>query len=343
MVKRWHSYFYHILIFIFAQLAWLTLLALWIYWYVSNYIIFSRVGNTFSTQMAPEGRNVFALVSGLILMVAISVAMSLLFRRLSVQYNLTGLYDNFIANVTHELKSPLASIQLYLETMQRHAVPPEKQKAFLALMLKDADRLNNLINAILEIPALENKKIAHQFTIEPADGFVPKLIEEAREQFKLPRSALELRGAAACSCVVDINAMRIVFFNLVDNGIKYRRQTFHMAVTMQSDNRHLILSFRDDGIGIQAREKDNVFKKFYRVYDPDVPNVKGTGLGLYWVKEIIKYHGGSIALSSPGKFKGTTFKITLPIYNVSRRRYLAKLIERTKLNHRGEATHESAK
>ncbi len=343
MIKRWHSYFYHILIFIFAQVAWLTLLALWIYWYVSNYIIFSRVGNTFSTQMAPEGRNVFALVSGLVLMVAISVAMSLLFRRLSVQYNLTGLYDNFIANVTHELKSPLASIQLYLETMQRHEVPPQKQKEFIALMLKDTGRLNNLINAILEIPALEHKKIAHQFTIEPAALFVPRLLEEAREQFKVPDSAIELRGSVSCSCVVDVNAMRIVFFNLVDNGIKYRLKTFHMTVTMQSDSRHLILTFRDEGIGIPAREKDNVFKKFYRIYDHDVPNVKGTGLGLYWVREIIKYHGGTITLSSPGKFKGATFKITLPIYNVSRRRYLAKLIERTKLNSRGEAKHESAK
>jgi two-component system, OmpR family, phosphate regulon sensor histidine kinase PhoR len=343
MVKRWHSYFYHILIFVFAQLAWLTLLALWIYWYVSNYIIFSRVGNTFSTQMAPEGRNVFALVSGLVLMVAISVAMSLLFRRLSVQYNLTGLYDNFIANVTHELKSPLASIQLYLETMQRHDVPLEKQKAFIDQMLKDTGRLNSLINAILEIPALEHKKIAHQFTIESADVFVPKLLEEAREQFKLSAPAIELHGSASCSCVVDINAIRIVFFNLVDNGIKYRMQAFHMTVTMQNDSRHLILTFRDEGIGIPAREKDNVFKKFYRISDQDVPNVKGTGLGLYWVKEIIRYHGGSISLSSPGKYKGTTFKIILPIYNVSRRRYLAKLIERTKLNHRGETNHESAK
>jgi two-component system, OmpR family, phosphate regulon sensor histidine kinase PhoR len=339
-MKRWHSYFYHFVIFIFAQLAWLTLVSLWIYWYVSNYIIFSQVGHKLSPQMIPESRNVFALVSGLVLLVTISVAMSLLFRRLIVQYHLTGLYDNFIANVTHELKSPLASIQLYLETMDRHNLPWAKQKEFLAQMLKDSERLHSLINSILEIPALENKKIAHQFTVEDADSLVRQLIVEAREQFKQPAEAIFIEGTAPFPCAVDINAMRIVLFNLIENGIKYRMGPFHMTVTLATDAKNIILSLKDQGIGIPAEEAKNVFKKFYRIYNQDSPNVKGTGLGLYWVKEIIKYHGGTVSLSSEGKLKGTTFRITLPRYDVSKRRYIEKLIKQTQLKMRGKVDDE---
>lgn len=328
-MKRWPSYFYHFLIFIFAQLAWLTLLSLWIYWYVSNYIIFSKVGDKLSPQMTPEGRNVFALVSGLILLVTISVGMSLLFRRLSVQYNLTNLYDNFIANVTHELKSPLSSIQLYLETLHRYNIPKKKQQEFITMMLKDTGRLNHLINSILEIPALEHKQIAHRFSITDVDALVRQTVEDACEQFQVSREAIKVEGVAHCPCVVDSTAMRIVLFNLIDNGIKYSLNTFRMIITLMCDDENLLITVKDEGIGIPSQEMKNVFKKFYRIYDQDSPNVKGTGLGLYWVNQIMKFHGGTVSLTSAGKNKGATFHLTLPIYTSSKRRYVAKLLERS--------------
>jgi two-component system, OmpR family, phosphate regulon sensor histidine kinase PhoR len=328
-MKRRHSHLYQISIFIIAQLAWLTLLLILIDWYVSNYIIFHQVGDKLAPQMVAEGRNIFALVSGLILMVAISAAMWLLFRWLNVQYHTTALYDNFIANVTHELKSPLASIQLYLETMDRHRLPDAKQKEFISFMLKDAGRLNNLINSILEISMLEHKKIVHEFSVEQVDALIKRLIQEAREQFQLTESEIHLRGEAACPCAVDVNSMRIVLFNLVDNAIKYRRGAVHMQVTLSCDEKNFILVLQDQGIGIAAGEAKNVFKKFYRIYDAESPNVKGTGLGLYWVREIIRYHGGTVGLHSQGKFMGTTFRITLPRYDVSKRRSIEKLIKRS--------------
>lgn len=335
-MKRRHSYFYQILLFVFAQIAWLTLVALWIYWYISNYIIFSQVGDRFAPQMV-MGRNVFALVIGLILMVAISAAMSLLFRRSIVQYHMTGLYDNFIANVTHELKSPLASIQLYMETLQRHALPRVKQKEFLALMVKDCQRLNSLINSILEIPALEHKKIAHEFTVENAEDLAHRLIDEARDQYQLPAEVMPVAGHADCPCAVDVNAMRIVLFNLVDNSLKYRNGPFHMTVTLACDARSFIMTLQDQGIGIPLQEVKKVFNKFYRIDHPNSPNVKGTGLGLYWVKEILRYHGGTVSLSSAGKNKGTTFRIVLPRYDASKRRSLEKLVRQTQLKMRGKA------
>ena len=331
-MKSWPSYFYHIFIFIMAQLAWLILVSLWIYWYVSNYIIFNRVDDKLSPQVIPEGRNVFVLVSGLVLMVAISMGMSMLFRRLSAQYQLTKLYDNFIANVTHELKSPLASIRLYLETLQQRDVPPVKQQEFVRLMLRDSDRLNSLINAILDIPILENKKIAHHFLVIEAEGLLRNLIKEAEEQFQLPPDAITIKGEAAVPCVVDVNSLRIVVCNLIDNGIKYCGRPLRMTVTLSQNGKNMTASFRDEGIGIPKEEWQNIFKKFYRIYDNDSPSVKGTGLGLYWINEIIKYHGGTVTVYSDGKFQGTTFHINLPIYRASKHRYIEKLIELTQRN-----------
>ncbi len=335
-MKRRRSYVYQIVIFVVAQLAWLTLVALWIYWYVTNYIIFSQVGDKVTTQMV-KGRNVFALVIGLILMVAISIAMTLLFRRSIVQYHMTGLYDNFIANVTHELKSPLAAIQLYLETLQRHALARAKQKEFLTLMLKDCQRLNSLINSILEIPALEHKKIAHQFTVENAEKLAHRLVAEAREQFQLSAEVTPIAGHADCPCAVDINAMRIVLFNLVDNSLKYRHGPFQLSITLDCDDKNFIMTLQDQGIGIPIGEGKNVFKKFYRIDHPSSPSVKGTGLGLYWVKEIVRYHGGSVSLFSAGRNKGASFRIVLPRYDASKRRSIEKLVRQTQLKMRGIA------
>lgn len=328
-MKRWHSYFYHFLIFIIAQLAWLILLSLWIYWYVSNYIIFSHAGDKISPQIAKEGQDAFVLVSGLILLVAISVGLSLLFRRLSVQYNLTGLYDKFIANVTHELKSPLASIQLYLETLKRPDLAREKQMEFIELMLKDAGRLNHLINSILEIPVLEHKQIAHRFAVENMDQLLRQLVDDARDQYRLTDEAIRLEGTAPCSCVVDADAMRIVLFNLIDNSIKYSPGPLRLTVSLHCETKRLSVTLRDQGIGIPAKEKKNVFKKFYRIYNTTSPNVKGTGLGLYWVKEIMRYHGGSVSLMSSDRGGGAVFQLTLPVYPAARRGYVSKLLKRS--------------
>lgn len=341
-MKRWQSYFYPFFIFIIAQLAWLILVSLWIYWYVSNYIIFSQVGDKLSPQIAEEGRNVFVLVSGLILLVAISVGMSILFRRFSLQYNLTRLYDKFIANVTHELKSPLASIQLYLETLKRHDLARDQQQEFIGLMLKDAGRLDHLISSILEIPALEHKQIAHRFEIENMDALVRRIVEEAYDQFKLPNESIRIEGEAHGPCVVDAEAMRIVFFNLIDNSIKYSNSPLRMTITLGCDAKKISLIVRDQGIGIPFYEKNKVFNKFYRIVTPNSPSVKGTGLGLYWVKEIIQYHGGSVSLLSAENNSGAIFHIRLPVYRKARRGYLAKLLERSQRYKQGEASDDAA-
>ncbi len=328
-MKKSHSLLFLILAFIFAQIAWMGLLGLWIYWYVSNYIIFEQVGDKLSPQIALDSPNVFVFVGGIVLIVLIAVAMFFIFRNLTVHIKLTKLYDNFIANITHELKSPLSSIQLYLETLNVKEVPLEKRNDFLRLMMKDANRLNKLINSILEISRLEQKRIAHDYHVYDTDEIVLQLVRNSAEQFKLPKNALNINGSASCKCVLDKDAMQIVFDNLTDNAIKYSKQPVEISVKLARNPKKFMIEFSDKGIGISQKYHNKIFQKFNRIDNKDIPNVKGTGLGLYWVKEIIKLHGGKITAYSEGKEKGTNFIIELPIYMTSKKFYINSLLRRT--------------
>lgn len=331
-MKRKHSLAYLIVAFVFAQLAWLALLGLWIYWYVTNYIIFKQVGDQLSPQLALDTPNVLIFVLGIILMVAIEVAMVLTFRNLTVQMKLTGLYDNFIGNVSHELKSPLSSIQLYLETLTTKEVPDEKRKEFYDMMKKDSDRLKKLISSILEISKLEQKRIAHNYHIYNANDIFKELVQGSASQFRISPGSVKFEGSADYKCVIDREAMQIVFDNLLSNSIKYSPEEADIAVKLTHNEKYILIDFCDKGIGILPKDQNRIFDKFQRIANVNVPNVKGTGLGLYWAREIIKFHGGKISVFSLGIGKGTTFQIKLPIYQTSKNFYVNSLLRRTAKN-----------
>jgi signal transduction histidine kinase len=307
------------------------LLGIWIYWYVSNYIVFEKVGEEVSPQLIYDVQNALPFILGLILLIGLSFTTSLIFRHLNVQLRITELYDNFIGNVTHELKSPLSSIQLYLETLKQREVPPEKRKEFIDMMMKDADRLQSLINSILEISAQEKKKLLQDYRIHQADSIVKELIEESCEKFRVEKENYRIISDASCEIVASKDALKVVFDNLVDNAVKYSTIQAKIIVSLICNSKKVAIIFSDLGIGIAAKEQKKIFNKFYRIYNKQIPNVKGTGLGLYRVKEIIKAHDGKITVLSEGEGKGTTFKIELPAYGAMSKRQLKKFLQTEKL------------
>jgi len=314
MLRRRHSFAYNLIIFILAQLVWLAVLLLWIYWYVSNNIIFEQVGEKVAPQIVYDAPSVFPFVGGIVLLTGLSVSLVLIFRHLNIQIKLNALYDNFIANVTHELKSPLSSIQLYLETLNSRDVPEEKKKEFYGLMMRDAERLKNLVNSILEIASMDKKKSYRDFEVYKADETIKKIILESAEQFQLNADSIKFSGDAGCDILLDRSSIKTVFDNLVDNSIKYSINPLKITVRFKRNAKKAEIEFSDNGIGIPNDQIKKIFQKFHRIYDKDIPNVKGTGLGLYVVREIIKNHKGKIAAISEGKGKGSIFKIELPIY-----------------------------
>jgi signal transduction histidine kinase len=327
-MKKNRSNIFLLVAFLLAQFAWMGLLGLWIYWYVSNYIILKQVGDRIAPELTVGSPGVGIFVGGIIMIVAIAVVLSIFFRNLTIQRKLTGLYDNFIANITHELKSPLSSIQLYLETLASKNLSAEKQKEFYSTMMKDTSRLNKLINSILEISRLEQKRIAHDYHIYNAD-IIFRLLENSARNFKLPPESVQLDGKVDCRFVIDKEAIQIVFDNLTDNAIKYSPEKVEISVSVKSLEKKIIIEFRDKGIGIGIKDQKRVFNKFHRVYNKLIPNVKGTGLGLYWVKEIIRLHGGRVTVKSEGRNKGTTFIIELPIYKTTKKFYINSLLKKT--------------
>jgi signal transduction histidine kinase len=329
MMKKRLNIFHPIFVFIMAQLAWLSLLGLWIYWYVTNYIIFKQVGENYSPQLLARGTNVLALVSGLILLVFVLAGMYFIFIYLTRQLSLTKLYDNFIANVTHELKSPLASILLYLETLNERQVPENRRRQFISLMVKDVNRLQNLINSILKLSGIEKKKMIAHYRIYHIGEVVTSLVEEAVELFKLDPDSVKIEGDASCVCVIDRDALKIVIDNLIDNAIKFTPGPFRMAVQIGCTSKTFILKIIDQGIGILPNDQKKIFYRFFRINKQNVPDIRGTGLGLHIASEIINAHGGNISVFSAGVNKGSTFSIELPIYQVAKKRYLSHLLKVT--------------
>ena len=314
MNRRRHSFAYNLVIFVLAQLVWLAVLLLWIYWYVSNNIIFEQVGEKVAPQIVYDAPSVFPFVGGIVLLTGLSISLVLIFRHLNIQIKLNALYDNFIANVTHELKSPLSSIQLYLETLNSREVSEEKKKEFYGLMMHDAERLKNLVNSILEIASMDKKKNYKDFEVYKADETIKKIILESAAQFQLKEGSIKFSGDAGCDILLDRNSIKTVFDNLVDNSIKYSTNLLEINIKFKRNAKRAEIEFSDNGIGIPAEEIKKIFQKFHRIYDKDIPNVKGTGLGLFVVREIIKNHKGKIFAFSEGKGKGSKFKIELPIY-----------------------------
>ena len=171
--------------------------------------------------------------------------------------------------------------------------------------------------------------MAYDFDVYNAKKIIIRLLNETVSAFKLKHESFEIVGELSGEIVLDQRAIRIVINNPIDNAIKYSQKKVHISVKMLQTSKKYIIDFCDLGIGLRNKDQKIIFKKFERINEPDSPNVKGTGLGLYWVREIINGHGGKITVSSAGRGRGTTFRIELPIYQSSKIRFTNRLLKLT--------------
>ncbi|MBI3475692.1 MAG: sensor histidine kinase [Acidobacteria bacterium] len=226
-------------------------------------------------------------------------------------------HDSFINAVTHELKTPIASIRLYLQTLQRREVDAEQRREFYQSMLLDTERLMHTVEQVLKAgEAAQRKRPAHLSPLE-FNGLVRECIDLARSRHHLQPEALEYReslnGTGSAEVEGDPEELRTAVSNLLDNAVKYSPDVVQIAVELEvPDADHVVLRVRDHGVGIPQHELKRIFKRFYRVAQRSRSRVKGTGLGLFIVRAIARRHGGKVFAQSEGLGKGTTVTLELP-------------------------------
>ena len=249
-------------------------------------------------------------------------------------------HDSFINAVTHELKTPIASIRLYLQTLQRRDVAEAQRQQFYELMLLDTDRLMHTVEQVLKAGEAAQKKSRGQRLPVEFDTLVRECMELARTRHHLQADDLEYResllpapsgsspiqpsqGKALESkaglngnrarVLGDPEELRTAVSNLLDNAVKYSPDGVHISVELDaSDEERVVLRVRDRGVGIPEQELKRIFKRFYRVTQRSLSQVKGTGLGLFIVRSIVRKHGGRVFAQSEGAGKGTTVIVELP-------------------------------
>jgi signal transduction histidine kinase len=222
-------------------------------------------------------------------------------------------HDQFINAVTHELKTPVASIRLYLQTLQRRALDEDKQQEFYEIMLADTDRLTHTIEQVLH--ASRMKAAQKSLNRERLDfgELVEECVSIARLRHHLPEGAMEVTRTPA-PIEGDAEELKTAVSNLLDNAIKYSKTEVHvLAEVVRLDDKSVAVRVRDQGVGISGEELGRIFKRFYRIPGIVAKRVKGMGLGLYIVRSAAEKHGGRAFAESEGPGRGSTFTIQLPM------------------------------
>jgi signal transduction histidine kinase len=225
-------------------------------------------------------------------------------------------HDSFINAVTHELKTPIASIRLYLETLQSRDVDDKRRHEFYRLMLSDTDRLLGTVEQVLKAGQAGQRGAKHQRVQIAFDGLVRECIDLVRTRHHLEPNALQYEVASSngnrAQVLGNVEDLRTAVSNLLDNAVKYSGSQVEVAVRVATDEKNVTLQVRDRGVGIPPEELKRIFRRFYRVSHRALVHVKGTGLGLFIVRSIARRHGGKVFAESAGEGKGTTVTLELP-------------------------------
>lgn len=223
-------------------------------------------------------------------------------------------HDAFINAVTHELKTPVASIRLYLETLQTRAVDEAKRQEFYQIMLEDSDRLLSTIEQVLRTGRVGHTTRNLNRTALNLDQVVASCLERARKMHDVGSESIEFKPGPPATVMGDAEEVTAAVSNLIDNAVKYSGPEVRVRVETENlEGKYACVRVTDRGAGIPKTELKQIFKRFYRVPGPLATRVKGTGLGLYIVRSVAKRHGGRAWAESEGVGHGSTFVLQLPL------------------------------
>ena len=254
----------------------------------------------------------FFLVTGTILQ-GEKMGVLIVFRDITNLNQLEKIRQDFVANVSHELKTPITSIVGFLETVQQKNFPKEKRKSFLKKALKHSNRLNAIIDDLLWLSKIESMEDSESFdlTNQPLLGIINGAVDDIKSLKGMEDAKIEVSCDSSIELKADEQLLREAFINLLDNAIKYGDSKKKITIT-SNINKNLVIKFHNYGIPIPKKYNERIFHRFYRIDKSRSRRQGGTGLGLAIVKHIIFVHGGEISVDSDKKL-GTSFLIEIPV------------------------------
>ncbi|MEH0020481.1 MAG: HAMP domain-containing sensor histidine kinase [Desulfobacter sp.] len=251
------------------------------------------------------------VLSLLIVVVMAGIFLAFIYYQKTV--NLFRLQHNFIYNFTHELKTPVTSLRIYLETFVRHPMDQQDIIKYSENMLKDIDRLTENINRILNLARIESQNFGSEVTRDSMVTLVENFCEKNASIFRNLDIRIKNPGGGRFEYPVNLFLFEILLMNMVSNAIKYNESPQPaLTIVFKSYLQKITIDFIDNGIGVDPRDAKKIFRKFYQAAAKKSDSINGSGLGLYLVSSIAMIHGWRVSVSSGGKGKGSRFTITIP-------------------------------
>jgi two-component system, OmpR family, phosphate regulon sensor histidine kinase PhoR len=309
------KWLYPIVILVFSIIALVASLILYIYWYLEVSDGLKSVAKRFSLNpqqfLEPQTWVVILVLS--ILVGVIFICISIIFVYSQKNLALYRMQHNFINNFTHELKTPVTSLKLYLETFERHELSREEQLKYIGFMIQDAGRLSDNISQILNLAKIEGKSYAKDFSVLDLVQTVEEFLKINKHLFQDCTISIDNPNSGTYLYNINVSLFEMLLMNLLTNALKYNesdRPTIN--ILFRSLEKEMHIRFEDNGIGIDQKEIRKIFKKFYQVGSPNNRTAKGSGIGLYMAEHIAKVHKGKLKAESRGKGFGTSFSLILP-------------------------------
>lgn len=289
-------------------------LFLYIYWYVETSTNIKAIALKFNLNLEQflesETWVVVLVLSMLVGLILIGLLVIFVYHQKT--YHLYRLQNNFINSFTHELKTPVTSLKLYLETFLKHDLPNEDRVKYINFMLSDANRLSDNITSILNLAKIENKSLGGDFI---ATDLVTKIDNFYNKNKHLFRNFACNIHPPEFVVIYEIDRahFEMLLMNLFTNAMKYNNaEKPCIDISFEKHKKKVYIHFTDNGIGLNKSDLKKIFKKFYQVGTVDDMSAKGNGIGLYLSQNIAKIHKGKLQAQSEGQGKGTTVTLSLP-------------------------------
>jgi len=314
-MKRSFWFLHPIAIFVFSIIALGLSLFLYIYWYVEVSTglkaVIERTNLDPEQFVAWQTWVVIMVLSILVGFILLGIILVFIYQRKTLA--LYRSQHKFINSFTHELKTPVTSLKLYLETMAKVELKRDKQTKYLGYMLADVARISENINGILNLARLEAKVQGVEFVVVDLVEEVAQFYRKNEQLFRTSDIIIKKSPGQYYYCSINHSLFQMMLMNLLSNGIRYNENDRpQITIGFSQTEKSVQLSIADNGVGFKKSQAKKVFKKFFQIEQQSLTHAGGTGLGLYMVDQVVRLHKGKIVAQSDGPGKGSQFIVSLP-------------------------------